>query len=283
MMEPGHTTNDGRDLSFAPVTNPHPKRLTPEQIAFHNENGYVKPFRVYDEQEAVKNREYFDWLLAEVQNAGDGRNAYSINAYHVSCRGIYDMAVHPTILDHVEDLLGPDFVCWGTHFFCKLPHDPKEVSWHQDASFWPFTPARTVTVWLAIDDADEENAALQFVPGTHALGPLEWKAPEREAVLDQEIAEIDQYGQPVVDALRAGEMSLHADMLAHGSPANASERRRSGLTLRYCPTYVRCVDNEPWNRQSILCRGSDPENYWAHLPRPEGEDPSTKAMEIGGN
>ena len=35
-----------------------------------------------------------------------------------------------------------------------LPQDVRQVAWHQDASYWPFTPARTVTAWLAIDDAD---------------------------------------------------------------------------------------------------------------------------------
>jgi hypothetical protein len=34
----------------------------------------------------------------------------------------------------VEDLIGRDIICWGTHFFCKLPRDPKKVPWHQDAS-----------------------------------------------------------------------------------------------------------------------------------------------------
>jgi len=53
---------------------------------------------------------------------------------------------------------GPDVIAWGSHFFCKQPHDPRKVAWHQDASYWPLTPARTVTVWLAIDDADIANA-----------------------------------------------------------------------------------------------------------------------------
>jgi ectoine hydroxylase-related dioxygenase (phytanoyl-CoA dioxygenase family) len=47
------------------------------------------------------------------------------------------------------------------------------VPWHQDASFWKLSPARTVTVWLAIDDADEENAAMRFIPGTHDKGEIE--------------------------------------------------------------------------------------------------------------
>lgn len=281
----GSAAMEERDLSFKPVVTPFPKRLSQEQIAFFNTNGYVRPFRIYDEAEAARNRAYLDWLLAELQQANDGRDSYSINGYHMRCRGIYEMAVHPTILDYVEDLLGPDFVCWGTHFFCKLPHDPKAVPWHQDASFWPFTPARTVTVWLAIDDADAENAAMQFIPGTHASGPLQWKTPDQPAVLNQQIVNIEQYGPPIINDLKAGEISLHADMLAHGSQPNRSDRRRSGLTLRFCPTDVRCIGGQTWNLQSILCRGSDPENYWAHVERPTDEDvsPRNKPRVIGDN
>jgi non-haem Fe2+, alpha-ketoglutarate-dependent halogenase len=149
------------------------------------------------------------------------------------------------------------------------------VPWHQDASFWPWTPARTVTVWLAIDDVDAQNAAVKFIPGTHRLGPLGWHIPEGPAVLEQELGDIedlmDESG-PVVNRLRAGEISLHADMMAHSSNDNVSERRGAGLTLRYCPVSVRLVGNEDWQKQSIVCRGTDPDGFWANLPRPVGED-----------
>ena len=43
---------------------------------------------------------------------------------------------HPTILDPVEDLLGPDILCWGSSFLSKEARDPAFVSWHQDATYW---------------------------------------------------------------------------------------------------------------------------------------------------
>ncbi|MBC8093998.1 MAG: hypothetical protein H7Y15_19095, partial [Pseudonocardia sp.] len=38
-----------RDLSFVPTRNDNPRRLSAEQIAFFNQHGYLKPFRIYDE------------------------------------------------------------------------------------------------------------------------------------------------------------------------------------------------------------------------------------------
>lgn len=259
-----------RRLSFVDVVNPRPSRLTPEQIAHYNTQGYIRPLRVFDAAGAAANRAYFDNMLAQIQRMKDGRNPYSINGYHMRCRGLYDIVTHPAILDAVEDLIGPNIVAWGSHFFCKLPHDPLKVPWHQDASYWPFDRSHTVTAWLAIDDADKENAAMQFIPGTHRLGHLRWKDTSDPAVLNQEIVNVEQYGQPVYDTLRAGEISLHADMLVHGSDANTSSRRRCGLTIRYCPPSVRSLVG--WNRESIICRGVDRSGHWVNNPRPPGED-----------
>ncbi len=283
-LQEKRAAKEQRDLSFEPVATTAPLRLTREQIAFYNQEGYIKPLPVFDSPKAESNRRYFDTLLAQLNAMRDGRDSYAINGYHICCEGIWDIVTTPAILDYVQDIIGPDIVAWGSHFFCKLPHDPKSVPWHQDASYWPLSPARTVTVWLAIDDADVENAAMQFLPATHRLGPLEWKSADRPAVLDQEIVGIERFGTPVADELKAGEMSLHADMLAHGSTPNYSARRRCGLTIRYCPPHVRALDAN-WAKQAIICRGEDASGHWTHNPRPQGDDltPRHKPKSIGGN
>ena len=277
------TATEMRDLSFKPVVNRAPLRLTPQQIASYNELGYAMPFNAYSPSEAAKNRAYFDDLLGQVQRARSDLDAYSINGFHVHCAGLYDIATNPLILDHVQDIIGPDIVCWGSHFFCKVAHDPRKVAWHQDASYWPFTPARTVTVWLAIDDADVANAAMKFLPGTHTKGHLKWRHAAKEtAVLNQEIEDAEQFGRPVYDELKAGQFSLHADMLAHGSDPNNSDRRRCGLTIRYCPPTVKAL-NPAWTRGAIICRGSDPSGAWVSNPRPNGENVNAIVQVIGAN
>ena len=282
-MEPTPPKEE-RDLSFKPVVNDNPRRLTREQVRSYNETGYVMPFTAYSKAEIGGVRAYFDDLLAKVQAVRGDKDAYAVNGFHICCAGLYDIATHPVILDHVQDIVGPDIVCWGSHFFCKQPHDPRKVAWHQDASYWPFTPARTVTVWLAIDDADRENAAMMFLPGTHNRGHLRWRSVSRDvAVLNQEIEGADAMGTPVHDELKAGQFSLHADMLAHGSDANASARRRCGLTIRYCPPDVRSI-NPDWTRGAILCRGSGGAGpWWKYNGRPPGEDVTVIARPIGAN
>ena len=88
------------------------------------------------------------------------------------------------------------------------------------------------------------------------------------SVLPQKIKGIVRFGDPVHFELKAGEISLHADMLVHGSDPNRSNRRRCGMTVRYASTEVRSLD-DGWNKNSILCRGTDPAGHWANIPRPE--------------
>jgi ectoine hydroxylase-related dioxygenase (phytanoyl-CoA dioxygenase family) len=255
-----------RDLRFHPSANAHPRALTAAQIEAFNRDGYLRPIRIYSDEEITTLRGYFDDLLARVIAAGG--DSYSISTAHLKYGRVYDILTEPRIVAVVKDVLGENVVAWGSHFFCKMPNDGKQVAWHQDASYWPLSPSKAVTVWLAIDDADVENACMRFVSGSHHYGHLTYRpsSPAEHNVLDQTIEDVEQYGTPVDDVLKAGEASLHSDLLLHGSEANNSDRRRCGLTLRYCAADVRAEMD--WNQKGVIVSGSDPSGHWANPPRP---------------
>ena len=201
-----------RELKFFPVENPNPKSLSPAQIDQFNAKGYIAPLDVFTPGEILANRRYFDGLMEQAHAAG--HNSYSINGWHRHCRGICELLFDQRILNYVEDLLGPNIVNIMTHYFSKEPGDGKQVSWHQDASYWPLTPSKTVTVWLAIDDADTGNAAMQFVPGSHRHGqiPFERSGAEENNVLGQSVHDPDRWGEePVSIDLRAGQVSCQSN------------------------------------------------------------------------
>jgi hypothetical protein len=257
-----------RDLSFHPSANADPRVLSREQIAQFNRDGYLKPFRIFSAQEIGELRAYFDQLLA--QYLAEGKDSYSISSAHLRHGRVWDVLTNPRIVAIVADLLGPSVIAWGSHFFCKMPRDGKTVSWHQDASYWPLTPSKAVTVWLAIDDADRENACMRFIPGTHVLGHLTWQLSETDDrnVLNQTVPNVEQYGEPVDVELKAGEASLHSDLLLHGSEANESSRRRCGLTLRYTSGDVRAYMG--WQDKGVVAAGPQPP-HWANRARPEAD------------
>ena len=78
----------------------------------------------------------------------------------------------------------------------------------------------------------------------------------------------ERFGTPVDMALQAGEISVHADLLLHGSGANESDRRRCGLTLRYTPGEVRAYMG--WQEKGVVVAG-EPPPHWANRPRPQEE------------
>ncbi|MBB15839.1 phytanoyl-CoA dioxygenase family protein [Candidatus Poribacteria bacterium] len=263
-----------RELSFSPVGRQNPKKLTTEQIRHFNEKGYLFPLDVFSPEEAQKNRIYFEKLMGEATQKG--YNSYSINGWHRYCRGIYDLCYEDRILDYMTDLLGENLICTMTHYFSKEPTDGKRVNWHQDASYWPLTPSKVITVWLAIDDVDEDNAPMQFIPGSHLHGqiPFEHSKPEDNNVLGQSVRNSDKYGEPISVTMKAGQISIHSDLLLHGSDPNTSNRRRCGLTIRYNPPDVRGRDDH--QAEGVICRGSDPKGYWQPIPKPNGDQLPTR-------
>ncbi|MFO0178037.1 MAG: phytanoyl-CoA dioxygenase family protein, partial [Planctomyces sp.] len=219
-----------RDLQFRPADAGHARVLTAQQISDYNQYGYVRRFQAYAADQIRDIRQYFDRLLEKTIAAGG--NSYSISTAHLKYGGVYDILTNPVIVDRVADLLGDDVVAWGSHFFCKMPGDGRAVAWHQDASYWPLSPSHAVTVWLAIDDADLENGCMKFIAGSHHSGHLTYRrsSPEEHNVLDQTVENAESFGTIVVDDLRAGEASIHNDLLLHGSDPNMSARRRCALT-----------------------------------------------------
>jgi len=255
-----------REFRFFPADPDRAATLSPEVIDAFNRDGYLKGIRIFSPDEISAIRAYFDDLLARTIAAGG--DSYSISTAHLRYGRVYDLLTDRRIVAIVRDLVGEDAIGWGSHFFCKMPGDGKRVAWHQDSSYWPLTPTKAVTVWLAIDDADVENACMRYIPRSHHLGHLTYTLSENDAanVLDQTVPNAETLGDPVNVELRAGEISLHSDLLLHGSEANESTRRRCGLTLRYCPAEVRA--GLGWNAKGVVVSGRDESGHWANPPRP---------------
>ena len=267
MPTPDDLTHMSRDLRYHPVRNENPAALTSNQIESFNEQGFLKPFRIYSDAEILAIRQEFDGMIEKVMARGD--HSYSIMSAHLKSGMVHDIINEPRIVAYIGDLLGDNVIGWGAHFFCKFSGDGKVVNWHQDASFWPLSPSKSVTAWLAIDDANTENACMRFVAGSHHFGHLTYRMSEtaENSVLNQTVDDVGAFGAEVDDELKAGEISLHSDLLLHGSGLNNSGRRRCGLTLRYCTASVRAELN--WNMESVIVKGADPAGHWSDHPRPE--------------
>lgn len=242
--------------------------LTQAQVAEYEARGYLKGFRVFSDEEVARLQQEYDHLLTLLP---PGTHVSFVNWWHKKNRFLYDLCMDPRLLDYVEDLLGPNFFLWGSQFFSKEPGDERIVPWHQDAQYWPLSPQNAVTVFIAFTDCDRENACMEVIPGTHR-GPLlrHHTRDDGKVLLIQEIDEGEfDPADAVPLVLRAGEISLHHDGIAHGSRANLSGRRRVGFTMRFSGTDVKC-DLSVWPTfRAFMARGVD---EYGH--NPPGEIPT---------
>jgi non-haem Fe2+, alpha-ketoglutarate-dependent halogenase len=132
------------------------KRLTRQEVEQYHALGYVKGFRVFRPEEVTQLQQEYEKL---VRLLPPGRSISRVNWWHKRNRFVYDLCMDARLLDYVEDILGPNFFLWGSHFFVKEPSDGTIVPWHQDAQYWPLTPQNAVTE--EIDPASAVDLELQ--------------------------------------------------------------------------------------------------------------------------
>ncbi|HZL89783.1 MAG TPA: hypothetical protein VFB96_15565, partial [Pirellulaceae bacterium] len=96
------------------------KLLTRAEQNRFQEHGIVFPIRVLASDEADYYRRACDDL--ERQLGGRPRTV-EVRQMHLDLHWAHKLAIHPRILDAVENVLGPDLLVWATELFAKHPHD----------------------------------------------------------------------------------------------------------------------------------------------------------------
>ncbi|HZP98326.1 MAG TPA: phytanoyl-CoA dioxygenase family protein [Reyranella sp.] len=244
------------------------KRLSPDQVAQYRRDGFYFPIPVLSREQA---HGYRDRLEAYEGTAGGPIAAAMRHKVHLLFTWANDLIRHPAILDAVEDVIGPDILCWSTTFFIKEANSPSFVSWHQDATYWGLSTSDVITAWVAFADAPVESGAMKFWPGSHLKNQLEHRDTfDKDNLLTrgQEIAVDVPAGAGVDVALKAGEMSLHHVLLVHGSGPNTTADRRIGFAIRYIPPHVRQLKVRD---SATLVRGRDTHGHFDLEPSPQAD------------
>jgi len=242
-----------------------PKVLSATEVARYHRDGFHFPVRVLSATEA---RSYRDRLEAQERALGGPLSGNMRHKVHLLFTWANELARHPRILDAVEDVIGPDILCWSTTFFTKEARSPAYVSWHQDATYWGLSTSDVITAWVAFADAPVPSGAMKFWPGSHLRNQLEHRdtfAADNLLSRGQEIAVDVPDGEGVDVPLEAGEMSLHHVLLAHGSGPNTTDDRRIGFAIRYIPPHVRQLKVRD---SATLVRGKDSYGHFDLEPAP---------------
>jgi hypothetical protein len=150
----------------------------------------------------------------------------------------------------IRDLYGTaDAVRVFDMLIYKPAGHPYETPWHQDMSYsaMPFAPAGVtqlddlVQFWVPLDDVDEDNGCMQFVPGhhhkpllPHRVASGEPNDPARLLAIEEPEQHLD-LDKRVVAALPAGGVTMHGPGTPHYTGPNSTTdrpRRAYIFTLR---------------------------------------------------
>lgn len=118
--------------------------------------------------------------------------------------------------------------------YCQLFNKPARVGLetppHQDGFYIPLIPQSALTMWLALNEADEKNGCLRYVKGAHLKG-----------VRPHNPTEIVGFSQGIVDfgnsdltdevpvPASPGDVLIHHWLMIHRAEPNESDRERWGL------------------------------------------------------
>ena len=163
-------------------------------------------------------------------------------------------------------LLGvPTIRLWQDQLLYKPPSGNVQtrIGWHQDWDSWRTVASvdHFVTAWVAFDDVDAANGAMQVLPGSHHWGLLSGQSnflgTDLEAQLNQLAGHQDV--EPRLLEMKAGQVSFHHVLVFHGSSTNTSDRVRRSLA-------VHLVDGSV----SSVCHPDGWQHYNLHLLRKRG-------------
>jgi ectoine hydroxylase-related dioxygenase (phytanoyl-CoA dioxygenase family) len=237
-------------------------RLSPEQLEFFEENGYLAGIEILNETQIQQLRNELAEFLDEQHSGRELWHEYHSNEstdpgkvlFHALGAwrlrpGFHDLLWNPAFLVPASQLLEGAIRFWHDQLFCKPPRHGGGVAWHQDYSYWTRTrPMSHLTCWIGLDASTTENGCLQYVPGSHRwdLLPKTGLAGEMDSIeahLDDR--QKQQFRQRVAIELKAGQCSFHHPLLVHGSAENRTDRPRRAAVLNVFRDGVTSADDQP--------------------------------------
>lgn len=257
-------------------------RLTPQQIdRFHTE-GYLFFPGLFSPEEVAT-------LTAEVPSLYARREAYNVRekgsdavrtnfAAHLYSAPFARLARHPRMVQPVQDLFGEPLYMHQFKINGKMAFEGDVWQWHQDYGTWKnddlMPTERAMNVAIFLDEVNEYNGPLMFIPGSHRQGVLDaqhdltttsyplWTLdPPQIAQLVERAG--GRNGGIVAPKGPAGSMILFHSCLVHASSSNLSPWNRVSVYLSLCavsnhirrhkrPEYIAHRDFTP-----IECLGDD--------------------------
>jgi len=136
--------------------------------------------------------------------------------------------------DLAETLLGMPIVSQGMEYFNKPAGVGQQTPPHQDGYYFNLIPSQALTLWFALDEVNEENGCVRYIPGSHKKGMrphnlssiLGFSQGIADWTKQDEVTEVKGLAHP-------GDLLAHHCDTIHRADANSSLRSRRAVALVY--------------------------------------------------
>ncbi|HSI78704.1 MAG TPA: phytanoyl-CoA dioxygenase family protein [Lunatimonas sp.] len=223
-------------------------KLSEEQIAFFNENGYLHNVKLLDQWQVDQLNSELAEILDKDYTASELFHEFHSNESGDPNAVLFHSLGHWRIMPSFHDILwNPAFVMaasqllgnkpvrfWHDQLFCKPANHGGVVAWHQDYSYWTRTvPMQHLTCWVGLDDATTENGCVHYIPKSHTWGLLDKPklAGEMDGLMQFLTPEQKAAFNPIPVEMTAGYATFHHPLTVHGSYENKSPRSRRAFVL----------------------------------------------------
>ncbi len=241
-------------------------KLTQQQKDQFDREGYLFFPGLFSAEEATALNEAVPELYSrrEAYNVREkGKEAVRTNfAAHLYSRPFARLARHPRMVEPVQDLLGEQLYMHQFKINGKMAFEGDVWQWHQDYGTWlndDLMPTeRAMNVAIFLDDVNEFNGPLMFIPGSHKKGVVEASHDLTTTSYPLWTVDNELIGKLVE---RAG--GKHGGIVSPHGPAG------SMILFHSCLVHASSANLTPWNRVSVYLSLCAVSNHIRRFKRPE--------------
>ncbi len=224
----------------------------PEQArATFERDGYIALPGFLDEAELTELQAQLAWVIAEVVPSLPRELVfYEDKDDPATLKQIQQLFTHAPYFEQLffgsrfeqlaATLLGGAVEGKNMQYFDKPPRIGKPTPPHQDGYYFMLEPCEALTMWLALDDVDEENGCVRYVRGSNHLGmrphgrtqTLGFSQGITDYGSSEDHANKDQANEVAFPAA-PGDLLVHHAMTIHRADGNRSNRHRRALGFIY--------------------------------------------------
>ena len=263
--------------------------LTPDQLDFYQENGYLHVKGLFTRAEADSFRQEAHGLIERLQKTTNvdatWESAKEVTATKTSLLHCHDVQFQSALLTRLivderltgvaADVIGsPNVQLHHNKLFIKPPEKGSPFPMHQDQPFFPHDKDSMIAAIIHFDDAPLEKGCVRVVPGSHKLGAIPhiqeggWHLALEQYPLESSVA----------CEAEAGDVLFFSYLTIHGSGVNVSNEARTTLLVQMRdPLDPPSILTHLSRGQGMMLRGVDPS---AGKATPAGSEP--KGMMGGG-